>query len=179
MHLKKLFQQAYPGEELTSGILLQRFLTGLAPRVSKQILLQGQPTSFDQAVERSKDVKYALNFETKPTEPASNEINAISQPHPTEGPQLALQLHQALDQMTKRLEALETRLPPNSTNQAPRSRNPARNRRRSNNYGKYAPVMDQDCSNCWECGEPGHFQRDCPHLNYHGPARSVDGWPRK
>jgi hypothetical protein len=32
---EKLFQQAYPGEELTSGILLQRFLTGLAPTVSQ------------------------------------------------------------------------------------------------------------------------------------------------
>ena len=47
-------------------ILLQLFLTGLAPRVSQQILLRGQPTSFDQAVERA-NVEYALNFETKPT----------------------------------------------------------------------------------------------------------------
>ena len=56
MHLKKLFEQAYPGEEPTSGILQQRFLTGLTPSVSQQILLRGQPTSFDQAVESAKEV---------------------------------------------------------------------------------------------------------------------------
>ena len=97
-----------------------------------------------------------LNFDTKSAEPATKEVNAISKPHPTESPQLALQLQQALDQMTKRLGALEKRLLPNSTNQTARNRNPAWNRR-SNNHGQYAPAMDQDCSSCWECGEPGHF----------------------
>ena len=45
--LKKIFKQAYPEEELTSGILLQRFLTGLVASVSRQMLLRGQPTSFE------------------------------------------------------------------------------------------------------------------------------------
>ena len=31
-HLKKLFKQTYPDKDLTSGILLQCFLTGLAPQ---------------------------------------------------------------------------------------------------------------------------------------------------
>ena len=53
IHLK-LFKQAYPDEELTSGILLQRFLTGLASPISQQILLHGQPTSFNQAVESTR-----------------------------------------------------------------------------------------------------------------------------
>ena len=33
--LKSLFSQAYPSEEPTAGILLQRFLTGLLPSLSR------------------------------------------------------------------------------------------------------------------------------------------------
>ena len=44
--LRKLFKQAYPDEEVTSGILLQRLLTGLHMPVSHQILLHRQPTTF-------------------------------------------------------------------------------------------------------------------------------------
>ena len=31
--------------------------------------------------------------------------------------------------------------------------------------------MDHDHCSYWECGEFGHFQHDCPHLNYNGPAQ--------
>ena len=48
-HLKKLFKQAYPDEDLASCILLQCFLTELVPHVSQQILLCGQPTTFKEA----------------------------------------------------------------------------------------------------------------------------------
>ena len=110
-HLK-LFKQAYPDEDLASGILLQCFLTGLAPPVSQQMLLHGQPTTFEQAVQKTKEVEYVLNFEMKPTKPAMKDINVINKPHTKEDPKLAIQLQQALDQMTKRLEALKTRLQP-------------------------------------------------------------------
>ena len=60
---------------MTSGILLQRFLTGSASPVSQQILLRGQPTSFDQAVESVKEVEYALNFAESA---APKEINVLS-----------------------------------------------------------------------------------------------------
>lgn len=121
-----LFKQAYPDEELTSGILLQRFLTGLASPLSQQILLHGQPTSFELAVKSAKEIEYVLNFGTKSAEPAAKEVNEISKPHPhpMEDPKLAIQLQQALDQMTKRLEALETRLQSNSTDQIASNRNP-------------------------------------------------------
>ena len=97
---------------LTSGILLQCFLTGLVPPVSHQILLRRQPTTFKQAVENTKEVEYALNFETKPTEPVTKDISMINKMYPIEDPMLGIQLQQALDQMTKCLEALETRLQP-------------------------------------------------------------------
>ena len=69
-----------------------------------------------------------LNFETKPTEPATKDINMINKPHAMENPKLAIQLQQALDQMTKHLEALKTRLQPTSVDQTPRDRNPSQNR---------------------------------------------------
>ena len=176
--MKKLFKQAYPDEDLASGILLQRFLTGLVPPVSQQILLRGQPTTFEQAVQNAKEVEYALNFKTKPTEPATKDINVINKPHAMEDPKLAIQLQQALDQMTKRLEALETRLQPTGVNQTARDHNPSRNCR-SNNRTKYTPIADHDRCACWECGEFRHFQRDCPQLNYDRSAQSVGSWPRK
>ena len=63
--LKKLFKQRhiYPEEPHTSGILLQRFVTGLMSRISQQILLKGKPTKFEEAVTSAEGVEYALNFE--------------------------------------------------------------------------------------------------------------------
>ena len=63
--LKLLFCQAYPSEAPTSGILLQRFLTELKAPLSRQILLQGKPTTFEQAVKEAGEIEYALNFESK------------------------------------------------------------------------------------------------------------------
>ena len=95
---------------------------GLLPPVSQQILLRGQPTAFEQAVETAKEVEYALNFETKSTDEATKDINVINRPRPMEDPKLAIQLQLALDQMTKLLEDLEQRLIiDNSTDSGERS----------------------------------------------------------
>ena len=51
MQLKKLFKQAYPEEDSTSGILLQRFVMGLKTPVSRQLLLRGKPDTFENAIE--------------------------------------------------------------------------------------------------------------------------------
>ena len=177
-HLKKLFKQAYPDEKSTSGILLQRFLTGLMSPVGQQILLRGQPTTFEQAVENMKEVEYALNFETKHTESLTKDINVINKTHPMEDQTPTIQLQQALDQIKKRLEALEIRLQPSGVDQTVRDRYPLRNHR-SNIRTKYAPIADHNHRPCWKCGEFGHFQHDCPQLNYDRPARLMGGWPRK
>jgi len=47
--LKKLFRLAYPEEAKSSSVLLQRFLTGLRPEISRQILLKGRPSSLEKA----------------------------------------------------------------------------------------------------------------------------------
>ena len=165
--LRKLFGRAYPEEDITSDVLLQRFLTGLLAPVSRQVLLRGKPTTFAQAIKNATEIEYALNFENQ-SEP-ERDINAISQPNPMDHPKLAAQLQQTLEQMSKRLEALETRL------QTDAPRYPAQNRRRENRR-RYAPRMEQPC---WECGELGHYKRDCPQLNGNGSTLPVGGWPKK
>ena len=177
--LKKLFKQAYPEELLTSGILLQHFVTGLMPRISQQILLKGKPTKFEEAVMSAEGLEYALNFKHKSPDPTTqtDEINAVGKPHCSEDPKLITQVQQALDQMTERLESLETRLQLDCDGSSYKSPRNFRCRGPSNGTrGK--SKLNQECRSCWECGELGHLQRNCPHLNYHGPARTVPGWPR-
>ena len=130
--LKKLFKQAYLDEALTSGILLQRFVTGLLPTISQQVLLQGKPKSLDAAVKSAQGVEYALNFETRSTASNTKEINAIGKPHPVED--LSTQLQQTLDQMAKRLGTLETRL--QSGDHGGGSRNCSRVPNRRNNNSR-------------------------------------------
>ena len=63
--LKILFTEAYASENLTSAILLQRFLTGLLPPIHRQLLLQGKPETLAQTVKDTANVEYALNFAVK------------------------------------------------------------------------------------------------------------------
>ena len=118
--LKKFFGLAYPEEDITSDVLLQRFLTGLLASVSRQVLLHGKPTTFAQAIKNVMEIEYSLNFENQ-SEP-ERDINAISQPNPMDQPKLVAQLQQTLEQMSKRLEPLEIRL------QTDAARYPAQNR---------------------------------------------------
>ena len=60
--------------------------------VSQQILLHGQPITFKQAVENAKEVGYALNSETKHTEPETKDINLINKTHTMEDQMLTIQL---------------------------------------------------------------------------------------
>ena len=57
------------------------------------MLLHGQPTTFEQAVESAKEVEYTFNFELKSAKQATKDINAISKPDIREDQKLAVQLH--------------------------------------------------------------------------------------
>ena len=46
----KLFKQAFLEEDTTSVVLLQRFLKGLKPQISCQILLRKNPETLEQAI---------------------------------------------------------------------------------------------------------------------------------
>ena len=68
MHLKRLFKQAYPEEDSTSSILLQRFVMGLKTPVSRQLLLRGKLDTFENAIEVARKIECVLKFESKPVE---------------------------------------------------------------------------------------------------------------
>ena len=61
--LKKLFVESYPNEQIMSAILLQQFLTGLSPAISRQLLLNGKPTTFERAIADASDIEFAFVFE--------------------------------------------------------------------------------------------------------------------
>ena len=69
--------------------------------------------------------------------------------------------------MTNRPEAFESRLLLNSTNQVAHSKNPCSvELSQQQSWEVCFSKWTKDCSGCWECSEPWHFQRDCRHLNY-------------
>ena len=107
VELQKLFTESYPGEATTSPILLQRFLTGLLPAISRQLLIKGKPTSFNRAIQDAFDIEFALTFDA-PQEDLQdvNLVRRKSSPTTTD----SQTLQSVLEQMTKRLEALETKV---------------------------------------------------------------------
>eukprot|EP00731_Ephydatia_muelleri_P003232 Em0001g3232a len=67
VELRKLFAEAYPDDEADrSSVLLGRFVTGLLPDITKQILLRGVPTKMEDAVRSAIEIERALGFQTAP-----------------------------------------------------------------------------------------------------------------
>jgi len=164
-HLSKLFKESYPDEAQTSAILLQKFLTGLSPPICRQLLLKGKPSSLANAITDATTIEYALNFES--THEELHEVNAIHQKPAAPKGEESKKLQSALDEVTKKLEALETKL--ESATRTPRYYHPQSSRRR--------PPSTSEVRTCWLCGEVGHLRRQCP-LNEKRPVRPVGGWPR-
>jgi len=182
--LKTLFKEAYETEETTSAILLQRFLTGLLPPIRRQLLLKGKPTTLVQAVRDAEGVEYALNFATESDSTQDEIVSVVHQKRPAQE-SVSDKFQESLDQIVKRLEALETTKkcqPPSQQSfkfysdgppRNDRDRNRGRGRGRGRGFDKQRSDYEQ-C--CWLCGEIGHLKRQCP-LNYKWPARRMDGWP--
>ena len=85
--------------------LLQRFLTGLLPPIKRQLLLLGKPDSLNQAVKDAANIEYALKFAGEADN--TQEVNTIYHKPPTQEPPGQNKLQESLDQIIKRLEALE------------------------------------------------------------------------
>jgi hypothetical protein len=157
IRLRKLFKQAFEDEEDTSHVLLQRFITGLSPKISRQLLLEGKPETLEVAIKRAARIEYAFEFETKEVVPKLEEEVIGSACY-----QIQDKTAQTLDEIVRRLNDLESKLGRNQ----PRGRVIRAGRPQGQNR------------KCWSCGEIGHIRRDCP-LNMDGPAQRGDSWPRK
>ena len=70
--LKQLFKEAYPAEWFDSAVLLQHFLTGLRPEISRQLLLNNRSETFTNTLKVAEEIKYALAFDD-----SGEGINAI------------------------------------------------------------------------------------------------------
>jgi len=60
--LKQLFKSAFPEEAMTSAVLLQKFLTGLRPEISRQLLLRQKPANFTTVLKDTMEIEHALEF---------------------------------------------------------------------------------------------------------------------
>jgi len=80
-------------------------------------------------------------------------------------------LQAALDEMTKRMEMLESTLKEQTqtSRSSPRPAATGRGAARRSSTDRSRRV-------CFLCGQEGHIRRNCP-LNYTGPARMAGGWP--
>ena len=155
--LKTIFRQAYPGEATSSTVLLQRFLTGLRASISQQVLLRKKPENLTEAIAIAAEVEYALSFDGGRKKKADdvNLLQRPSQDHEQPQANQLSRLQSSLDEMTKRIEALESALTTQN-----------RDRRR----------FTRDSRVCFLCRQEGHIKRNCP-LNYMGPAPRAGGWP--
>ena len=160
IRLKKLFKQAFTREDASSDVLLQKFLTGLAADISKQLLMQATPTTFEDAVKAAVRVENALSFGAVSKKPESQEELACYQIQDKSVEALASMM-QTMESISKRLETLEL---------AAKERTSSF-RQRQDKRVRFRIIK------CWYCGEEGHLQRDCP-LNSRRPIRGGDGWPR-
>lgn len=174
--LKRLFKLAYPSEDAKSSVLLQRFLTGLRAAISQQLLLRKKPEDLAEAIEGAIQVEYALTFDGgRPQNP--KEVNLVQtspkpSPKPLPSEEQLIKLQEAIGDMTKRMEALESTLTAgrtaNRTDSSSTSLTPMGSTRRNNRNRR--PII------CFLCNQEGHIRRNCP-LNYAGPAQMAGSWP--
>ena len=135
--LRKLFTEAYPGEDANeSSVLLGRFVTGLLPEITRQMLLGGSPTTMEGAVKSAIEIERALGFQTVETQQVQA-LRAEETPVKGHGQKSELELQEKLDQVLRRMESLELRF--------------GSGRRATANY------------RCYSCNREGHLiRRHCP-----------------
>lgn len=162
----------FPGEDVNSTVLLQRYLTGLRPTISRQIFLCKKPNTLQQAITNATEVELALSFDTTSDEAKVHVVTA-NQPAQNE---FFTKLQQVLESVSKQLEQLESKLQeaphaqgrPHATGGGNRQQNSAKVNRRPRPGDSY----------CFLCFEEGHWKQDCP-LNFDRPARRVGCWSER
>ena len=104
MDLRKLFSEAYPGEDASkSSDLLGRFVTGLLPEITRQMLLRGSPTTMEGAVKSAIEIERAFGFQTVETQQVQA-LRVEETPVKGHGQKSELELQEKLDQVLRRME---------------------------------------------------------------------------
>lgn len=150
--LREVFEKAHKDEPLTSPVLLQRFLTGLRPQISRQVLLKGKPANFQEAVKTATDIEFAFSFDD--TARTSTEICTVQNQSEASLQQLQL----TVTKLANQVEALQTQL---SSGQLSK---------RGGQFRDPPPRARQ--RRCFACGKFGHIQREC----YLNSKRQLPGW---
>ena len=162
--LKKIFKEAYPKESGVSTVLSQRFLAGLKPSIRKQVLLKGRPSTLDEAIKTASDIEFALDFgdeETVTQQPEGLEQVFALQKQQRADQETVKKLQEAVELLTKQLEAHETR--PSTSRQ-----------RYMGGRGRGRHRINMSTIQCFKCHEYGHFQYHCP-LNEQQPVPRKGG----
>ena len=119
MELVKLFKLAYPTEATTSTVLLQRFVTGLRPSISRHLLLQKRPDDFSQALSDATEIEQTLGLQLTDEDQIDMIHSVGKKPYseaatPPQTPatlDMSSLLH-SLENITLRLERLESQNTP-------------------------------------------------------------------
>ena len=99
--LRKLFSEAYPGEDASkSSVLLGRFVTGLLPEITRQMLLRGSPTTMEGAVKSAIEIERAFGFQTVETQHVQA-LRVEETPVKGHGQKSELELQEKLDQVLR------------------------------------------------------------------------------
>ena len=146
--LKKLFKEAYPDEDTAkSAILLQRFLGGFNPEITRQILLKGTPRKSEDALKDALAIEHALAFQGSETHETPVQVVRMKMTPPAakqcEDPRKCQKL---TSEMLRRLQCLESGLA---------------ERRQMDE------AQCQDCRQCFICHKLGHISCNCPTSSVH------------
>ena len=138
-----LYQLAY-GAMADDSHLVREFIRGIKnPKIMKKVV-HNRPENYEQAVASAMEAEAAEKYidnllKNKGTHSSIPPPKVIA---PT--PPISREEPMELNEINKRLAALERR---------------GRNR---DQYGRYLSSNNDRGDGCWKCGDPNHFQRNCP-----------------
>ena len=155
--LKRLYNEAFPEEEVTSKVFLTKFVSDLRPDITQQLLLQGQPDSLENAVKQATNIEQVLGLGEPDVKPVFQVETAQVE-----------KLCEAVAAVMAQVKKLQQ-----NRRQGPRyqsCRYQGSGQYQGPRRGRFQPDRRSQERSCWHCQERGHLRRDCPHLNSEDPA---------
>lgn len=165
--LKKLYKEAFPAGDQGASILLRKFMSDLRPEIAKQVLLKTEPTTLEAAAKAARNVEQVLGL----TKEDAMLVSSLTEVKGDKETSEMKQLVEAVATITAKMDNLQRQL--DESRKADKDSGQRRTSYRPNylRSTRYSDRSQRPPPVCWECGERGHFRRDCPHLNERDPAR--------